>query len=184
MSNTIKIIEKAYRLNTNDYREPWYIDNVFFGETASKAKSKATEYLYREGYEREDGDEVSFINTRVTRDKENDRVEYKGSVLSRKDYERKRSIDERDSDYEKLIEKNPNAYAHIIKRGSYYCDDYNGYTEHYVFGGIYPIKNAYLHVKGCDDYGLHMVVIENNEAHNKRINDIIEKLKGHLIPTE
>lgn len=179
---SVKLISKAWSLDILDYDENWFIhETVFMGDSCGKAKYKALNYLRSDDFKRIDEQDICLTNIRLSRSKEYDTVEYNGKQMKRFDLERCLRIEERDKSYVDHLENNPNSFAHIVKRGSYYLDNYNGYTDIYHFGAIYPLKDAIEHVKGCDDSGLHLNIIHNVEKHNERINEAILKLQHRLI---
>lgn len=174
------IKKKAYSADISAYSENWYIDNVFHGETVGQAKLDALNVL--RDYERFDGEDTKFINVSLRRHKSHDLIEYKGKDYLKFELERLLELEQRDAKYQEILDKNPNAFAMIRKRGTYYEDDYNGYTEYYHLAGVYPLKDAFSHVKGYDSDGLCLRIIDNITEHNEKINKLIKRLETHLLP--
>ena len=171
---------RAWVLNKNIFSEPWFVpDDVFYAETASKAKSGFLSTI--DGLNDYCHNDITFLSIRVKRSKENDKYLIDGEVkkLYQIEYDRKKK--ERDENLDLILKENPTAKAYIIKGGVYYRPKNSGYSEYILEAGIYSIQDAVQSVKMCSlGDNMRLEIIDVDE-HNKRINDKIENLKTRLI---
>jgi len=171
------VINPSYLSEQDKYHTP---EEVVFADSRGKAKSELLSKLY--DYDLKDylGDDITFLNLRVKRDKYFDKYLVNGEIKSAWQIELDRQTKERNDEVDRMVKENPTGFAYIKKRGLYYRPNSCGYTEYLISAGVYPIQRAADIVKSCS-IGDHMLLIpidpkEHNEKLNKTINDIKSRL--------
>ena len=173
-----KISQKAWGLNWVKVEQgDYYRGNIkcVYAENASKAKS----LLLKEAqeYRLQNGDEINFINMPVIREKQADRFDFEGQDLGMLEIGQILSKRQNAKKYAE-IQSNPDiTHCLILKRGLYYCPNYNGYTESYFGAGVYTKEEAIIEAN-CD--GVSIIAINTTE-HNQKILRKIEDLKSKLL---
>lgn len=175
-----KIIEKAYCLNLKKIEEGYlYSDVVIYAENRNKAKLKLLNHIRYDDYVLKYKNEyLNYLNIPIKRYKEADYVEFRKEKVKRYDIERIVKKEKRNSEFDAILNDDNITHCYILKRGTYYCDNWCGYTSHVCDAGIYTKYEAIKHAKSCDEIFLEYT---NKETHNKMINDKISYLKTKLI---
>lgn len=176
---------KAWTLDLDDYSEPWYIsDPVVYANTKGEARMKFLDYLAKEGVERQDGEEITFINIRVRRDKTLDKKLWRGELVSFKKYSELEKEVNHEKELDRILADDSITFCYIKKRGAYYCSNYRGYTEVEFFAGIYPKKDAVKHASRITE--ITLIPIKNEEAiaaleqENIRLQEKIKQLQHEI----
>ena len=76
-----------------------------------------------------------------------------------------------------MIMKNKK-FCYIKKYGSYYRDNYCGYTDFECFAGVYPMEEAKKHAKGTIEFELIPI---NTIEHNENLEQMIKSMQKRLI---
>lgn len=175
-----KLIERAWVVNPSNFEEPYFARQIYYAETAGKAKNKMLPDL--DGYKDFLGEYICFLSLRVSRAKDADIYLVGGEKKIKRDIEYDNKKKEQSEMLDSLVANNHDAMAYIKKGGYYYRPNNNGYTEFEAFAGVYPIADAAMSVKGCSLGDCMRMIIINKAEHNKMITDKIEDLKTRLIP--
>jgi hypothetical protein len=178
--NKLPIVEKAWSVSAGKFEEPWYHDNgqVYYG---TRGQAKQLAIPDNDGGKLSNGKEVDYLNIPVVRSKEYDKVDFRGEKTSKSDV---RNILEKEklySEFDKLLEANPNGYAYILKGGYYYGPNYCGYTERQTRAGVYTLKDAISECKGVSLRDHMRPSLINVESHNESIQNEIDSLKSKLL---
>lgn len=83
MSKKYKIVKKAWVLNPSNLEEPYFCDTdeVFLG-----TRGQAKQYLFRHNDAAKvlkTGEDISYLNVKVSRKRSHDKIMYNGAVISR-----------------------------------------------------------------------------------------------------
>jgi len=177
----LEITQKAYELNLDKIYESYhYSEVVVFAETRGQAKQKISGEIDIENYKLDFlEDEMTFLNMPVRRAKQYDKVIYKGEEIRRNQVEYKLRIEKENSRIEKFLSDPKITHCYIMKRGSYYAWNYNGYVSYSDYAGVYPKKEAVPYCK--NDLDLTCVAIDNTD-HNEKILNSIARLRKGIIP--
>lgn len=176
------LIEKAWKIYADDLDEPWHVPNeVFYGRTRGKAKVQAWAAIAYDGFKNTMGEEITFLNLKLSRCKKMDRYQVGQEVLTLAEIEYRKRKKEWDEKLDAMINATPEGKAYIMRKGYFYRPNNCGYTEKRTHAGVYSIQEAVQEAKGCSlhDY-MDVILIDINE-HNQRINKEIESLQSRLI---
>ena len=184
MSKTKKygeIKQKAWCIDWSKIDEGYYysgnIDPVY-----ANSRSKARSIFFKEtnicDYQPTNMEDIEYITIPLLRDKECDKFEYKGEILSISEIERKKLNDKRLTEFRDIENDESITHCYIYKNGYYYADNHCGYVSAQNRAGIYTKKDALSSGRSCRE--LHIEPV-NTEDHNKMVNNEIEKLKNRLI---
>ncbi|MCT4156995.1 hypothetical protein HZP35_18850 [Elizabethkingia anophelis] len=173
------IVSKAWGLNLSKIPEFWYYDNVICNAgTRGEAKSKLLSMPDVYDLILNDGEKVTFLNIPVARKKEFDKVMYNGEVITRNSMKSIIELEKHEIELDKILLDNSITHCYIKKRGQYYQDNYNGYTDYVIAAGIYPKEDAVNH--GRRTLELSIVPIDN-KAHNEYLQNHINAVSARLI---
>ena len=179
-------MNKAWQITVSDLSEPWYYqDIIVYAETGDKAKAIAwkedlsnirdAEFLY---FTRG----VRYTDLRAHRIKELDKVEWKGSFVSKSRLGELKWVENRDEQAKKLAEEFPDKTA-VVWNGSYssyWGANRSGYSSTLKGAGLYTTQEAYDIVKGSCFSRKETVRLCSKEEVNKEIDSEIAKLKGEI----
>lgn len=177
----LEIIEKAWQVDLSKIDKGYLWSNeIEYGETKGVAKHSFLPEFdgARLAYSDE---EITYLNIPVIRCKNADKVLFQGDIICRNDVQERIETQERDQRLDKLLLDNPDSFAYIMKRGSYYRPNSCGYTGTKSQAGIYTLKEAIDSVKGCSLYPIMDAVLIDKIEHNKMLQDEINDLKSRLI---
>ena len=178
----MELKEKAWVINKSNIEENYFVtDEVFYAETSGKAKYKALDYIKYESHVDIYGEEMSFLNLKVKREKLSDKYLYEEEVLTLNQINNKKKLKEKNDRLDKLILDNPHAKAYIMKGGMYYGPSYCGYTEGTLRAGVYDVKDVVSHIKGTSLGDCRDVRVINTEEYNESIELEIDRLKSLII---
>lgn len=174
--------EKCYIINISDFYEHYLYDpEIVFAKNASEAKTKLFK-LYKENYNlpmmMTTDEEMTYLDVRVNR-----RGSYDRYLIGDEKYnlfELFELVDKiKENNENNIILNDPNiTHCFLIKRGSYYMDNYCGYTSHILRAGMYPKEDAIKHI----GHGVSLRPI-NNREHFELINKEIQRLNNNLKKT-
>lgn len=177
-----EIVEKAWVINNSNWEEPYFCpQDVFYAETAGKAKLKALKHIDCGDALDSSGNELTFTTIKVQRANELDKILFEGVPTERHQIDYVLEKRERDNELLKLAKENAGAYAYIKKGGYYYRDNHSGYTEYILQAGVYPIQEAVRSVMHLSLGDNGRVILINPDEHNKMIETEIAKLQGKII---
>lgn len=176
----IKPTKKAYRIDFSKIDEGYlYSEQTVHAENINKAKQ---ELLSDNRYEnlklKTSDEEVTYLTIPVIRAKYSDLYEFEGREETAGRIEEILLERARKANLDKLLTENPNSFAYICKRGSYYKPNSCGYTDYRAKAGVYSLEEAVQSAKGCEDISVEII---NVVEHNKRLQEEIEDLKNRLI---
>ncbi len=179
----MKTIEKAWSINSSNLNEPWFADtdNIYFG-TRGQAKKKAL--LDHDSMQTDSGDDLTFLNIRVKREKEYDNVIFRGEKMSK---DRVNSIlekEKRNSDLDKMLKDYPKGKAFVWNGNynQYWGWNHSGYCNDWWYAGIYDLSEAIEIVKSSCLSRLESVeLIKDVDEHNKKVNEKMAQIKRMLI---
>lgn len=173
----MKIIEKGWSVDLSMIDEGYLCSQISCNApTKNKAKSKLlpeTKYLVNRY-----GEEITYLNIPIFRDNTVDLVEFQDEVMQRFKAENLIQSYKHLDELNTILNDPKIEYCYIIKRGSYYGDNYCGYTEYKYKAGIYPKEDAVRHCRGCNELSLISIDIQE---HNTYIQKHIEELKKKII---
>lgn len=175
-----KLLEKAWQIDLSKVNEGYlYNQDIVYAETRGKAKVKYSVWDYYTLFD--ENENFTYLNLPVIRCKEADKYEVNGKPMTKSKIEYYEKIDKREAEFDKLLKDNPNSYAYIKKRGTYYRPNCNGYTNERLAAGVYTLEKAVSECKGCDlSDNMHPVLIDIEE-HNTYILKHIEDFKSRLL---
>jgi len=175
----LEVIEKGYKINFNGIDEGYLAGEEKYCSALSKGKAKSIlwERVKYDGWRLFNGEEVTFLNLPVIRDKEGDKYEFEGSLKTLHQVtciQAERLRNERLDD----ILKDENIKFAYIKKGGYYRPNHCGYTDNRVRAGVYTKQDAVKEARHCKQ--VDIVVIDINE-HNSLILKEIESLNSRIL---
>ena len=180
----MKIIKKAFRVWVKDLSESFYYDDIVgYGNTPGEAKSDAwanSELKYADKLY--GGGDVTFLDLKAKRFKEEDIVEYESDGVIREvkryEIERLEWMKGRDSEALKLTTENPDSLFLVYNGsyGSYWGSSRCDYTSKRYLAGKYSGEEAYKIVKGSDFARREVVELLDAAKINLEINEKIDKL--------
>lgn len=177
-----KVVTKGWEIDLSQIEEGFVYSKITCAaNTRNEAKSLL---LKKDGVEgmmlRFSEKEVDYLSLPVIRCENADIILYKGEEMSRYKAEQLRIREEHNNELDAILANEKISHCYIKKRGSYYGDNYGGYTEHITRAGVYTKEKAVSHARGI----LEITIVPINiEEHNERIFKSIEELRGHLILT-
>jgi len=171
---------KGYELNLSVIDEGYLFSRyVCSAENKGKAKSNLLKQIRNEGMKlRWSDDEINFLNIPVIRNKEYDMVEYNGDIITKSKLRDVQRSEKHAKELQDILNDEKTTHCYIKKRGVYYSENYNGYTEFKVHAGVYPKLDACKHAKGCEEVTIVPIV---NTEHNDYLNNHIERIKSRLL---
>lgn len=197
--NKLPIVEKAWAVSALIEEEYFYDMPYIYHGTRGQAKLSALPEFdcaklcgiskhYKNNEWGHNIDEVGFLDLSCVRAKENDKVLFRGKIERRYQVKDILQGEIKDSYFDELLSKNPNAKAMIWKgsRSGYYGPNHCGYYG-YLGAGIYSIEEAVKECKGkclSDGFDVKIVDIEHYnseinyeiETHQKKIDMLKKKI--------
>lgn len=181
---TIKgdIVKKAYTLDLSRiYNGHLYSEEEFVVHdiTSTSAKMQIQSKLLYEDLRLTNSSKVTYLNMPIIRCKKYDLILYNGKAIPRhkKEHEMQKKLHNEQLDI--VLADNNITHCYIVKRGSYYCDGYCGYTDIRSNAGVYPKLDAVQHIRGV--YEAKLISI-NNKEHNEEIQTQIALLQKRILP--
>lgn len=175
-----KPIKKAWAINWDEIDEGYYYSgniDVVYAETRSKARGKFFSDTDICDYKLYGGDDIEFINIPFKRCKGADKYNIDGEVLTEWQYEEKQTEIKRQNILDNILNDSNISHCYI-KKGSYYQDNWAGYTDFKSRAGVYIKKEAISHARNVREIDIIPI---NKEDHNTIISLEIDKLKKRLI---
>jgi len=176
----MKPVNKAWCVDWSKISEgAYYSGNIepVYAETRGQAKKlflpDIQEYELRFSTE-----PITFLNIPIRRCKELDKFDFDGDILTKYEYEENKIKIERENKLKNILSDDNISHCYILKRGSFYADNYCGYTQYISKAGVYKKSDAVSCANSCNE--LDIIPI-NNKEHNDLINNEIENLKNRLI---
>lgn len=185
-------LTKAYLINTinlDKNNESVYMgyltSNVIYAQNERGARKKAYSLIIEYDVKDQYGEDLSYVSVKVTRAKSLDKVtDGSGNFKTIEEIKYEYRVKAYKKDLDLLLEKNPGAFAYIMKGGYFYRPNSKGYTEFQQFAGVYTIDEAVSACKSCDIKDGMQPIIINKENHNEKINKSIADLQSRLIGEE
>lgn len=178
----MKLIQKAYALNTSRFEEPYFApDNVVYATSRGKAKTMLWDQIMSDGYTNDIGEEITFLNLPIRRAPNADKYEYFGKIMTKSDIDYQIRKRDRDLEFEDILIKNPNSFAYIQKGGRYYRPNCNGYTDYKWLAGVYTLEKAVSECKGCSLGDNMRPTLINIDEHNKMLEGYIKDFKEKML---
>lgn len=176
-----KLLEKAYEIDFSQIEEGYlYCERVCYAENRNQAKSKLLSGI-RKDYEtlisKKTDKEVDYLTIPVIRCKEGDKYDFEGQSLTIRRIEEILSERERIKALDEILSDETIEFCYI-KKGSYYRPNSCGYTDHKIFAGVYPKKEAISHARGVREI---KIIPINIDEHNLMIENEINDLRSRLI---
>lgn len=180
MEDKYEIVEKCWRLRTQDISEGHYLDQLFvYAPDRGKAKNLFIKSgnldSYTIGWDR---DEINYLNIPVVRQKEDDRVMFEGNVVVKSHIPKIIRERERLNELENIKSKPDIDYCFIVKRGLYYRPNSCGYTTNKLEAGVYNKGYAVRSAKSCDEL---TIIPINVKEYNTEIQNKINELQYKII---
>lgn len=171
----LELKEKAYIINSSCLDEPWFSDPTPYYGTRGQAKLKILSD--HDGHKHSNGEDLDFLNIKISRSKEDDKFIYEGEIV---DMSRIKLLEKRKKrELLFLSILNDKSITHCyIRKDSYYRPNHCGYTSMVHRAGVYTKLEGVNEARGCDDIDL---VIINNQVHNKMIQGEIKDLETRII---
>lgn len=180
----MKIIKKAYQVWAKDLSEPYYYNEIVgYGNTPGEAKSDAwnnSELKYADKLY--GGGDVTFLDLKVKRFKEEDIVEYEteGQIreIQRYQIEKLEWMKNRDEDSLRLVTENPDSLFLVYNGsyGTYWGSNHCGYTSKRYLAGRYSGEEAYKIVKGSSFERKETLELFDAAKINLEITEKVDKL--------
>lgn len=189
---------KAWRVFCpNIVGEPWHYDDIIvYAETREKAKAMAwannesyikdaevpnEEYSYWREFSPKYR-EIKYTDLRVSRCKEEDKIEFDGKLVTKKEAKEYQWMKERDEYAKSLADNHPNQIAVVFNGsyGSYWGSNRSGYSSDIINAGIYTTKEAYAIVRHSDYSRQESVILVSAESINEEIDDRINVLQKQI----
>lgn len=170
----MKITKKAYKVDLSKIDEGFlYCPSHCFANNRIQAKTKL---LHDVDAVLLNGDELTYLNIPVVRDKENDIVDYKDDSLKRGDIPARVKLEKQTALEQSYLADPKITHCYIRKRGLYYGHDYCGYTDFKHKAGIYSTADAVKHCGGNIELTCKPIdIAEHNEI---LLNEIARIRKG------
>lgn len=173
-----KLKQKAYEIDFSEIEEGYLFANeICHAESINKAKSillkKQPDLKLRILDE-----DVTYLNMPVKRCEVYDLFEFENKDLTAFEIDEILYERERKKEFDFILNNTEITHCLIIKRGSYYCENWCGYTENYFDAGVYLKNEAIAHAKRCNEITIKAI---NNLEHNQKINEKIEILKSKIL---
>lgn len=175
-----KTVEKAWCINWDKIDKGAYYSgniDVVFAENRSKARGLFFAQTDICDYKLSNGDGIEFINIPFNRCKSADKYDFDGELLTEWQYEEKQVEIKRQSKLDAILNDEKITHCYIEK-GSYYCDNWCGYTSAISRAGVYLKSEAVSHARNVREISIIPI---NKTKHNELINTEIDKLKHRLI---
>ena len=122
--------------------------------------------------------EITYLNIPVVRHPAADTYYFEDEDKTVQEIEMILIERDRQTELNKIIANSEIEYCYIMKRGTYYRSNYAGYTEHKMFAGVYPKKDAVIHARGVCEITILPI---NKEEHNLMISNEITDLTTRFI---
>lgn len=180
----LSVHEKAYILNLDKIEEShYYSEYVSYAETRGKAKSDLLEQMCGDGILDNGltfGEEISYLNIPIMRDKYLDKYLFNGESLTRGEIVHNNRLINREEKLQKILDDESVTHCYIKKRGGYYRPNSCGYTGFKSRAGVYAKELAIGDGRGAKELSIIPII---NADHNEMINQEIAELKMKLLPT-
>lgn len=145
---------------------------IVYAHTPSKAKSSANDWKDWSL----DGVDASYTDLKCRRAKGADLVMFEGDIVKRYRIQEITKERERIKYLNTFLENKELTHCYIMKRGTYYRPDSNGYTSFKEFAGIYTIQDGVSKAIGCSELKLIRISVkEHNQMIIKTINSLSER---------
>jgi len=175
----MKIVQKGYCLDLDKIHDGVFYSGTYtVAENINKAKVNILSEIKYDDYKDIFGKDITYLNVPVKRDKQHDKVEFEGKVVSRWEVLHLLKKREKEASFQVILDDPKIKFCYIIKGGSYYKPDNCGYTDRITSAGVYTKEEAVSSAKSCDELRIKPIDIEE---HNKKINEAIDDLKTRLI---
>lgn len=175
----LQVIEKGWQINLLWIDEGYlYSECVCSATTKGKAKSKLLKQNEVRNMILRTGEELTFLNIPLIACPEVDLVMYEGEPVRRNKVSEIEQRKAHQGSLQAIIDDVAVTHCYIRKRGTYYQDNYCGYTEYRIAAGVYPKADAVNHCRRCEDLTAVPIDIEDHNAH---LNKHIESVKQRLI---
>ncbi len=171
--------QKAWNLDLGKIEEGYlYSDFTVLAKGRNEAKYKMIKEVDCEGMTLSStGDDLRYTNVPILRCKENDTFIFEEKELSKFRIEEILKERKRKKIMVEILEDESISHCYIMKRGSYYCKNYSGYTSHAFLAGIYTKQAAYDHSTRCSEL---TIVPVSPKDHNNSIDSEIKRLERIL----
>jgi hypothetical protein len=176
----LKIVEKAWSIDWDKIDEGAYYSGnieVLYAETRSKARGRFFAITDICDYKLSNGDDIEFINIPFARCKAADKYDFNGEILTKWEYEEKQNEIERQKKLDEILNNKDITHCYIEK-GSYYSDNWCGYTSAITRAGVYLKSEAVSHARSVCEISIIPI---NKIKHNEMINLKIKNLQKKLI---
>ena len=179
LSKQYTLKQKAYGVDFTKIQEGYLSSGEdCIAVSRNKAKSILLGKIRWEDWKLKNGDEVTYLNIPVKRNRLLDLYEFEGGNIPL--YKITEILKERKriEVLNDILNNDSIRYCYIMKNGSYYRPDCSGYTSFKIRAGIYTKQEAVDHAKSCSE--LYVIAI-NIEEHNIEINKEIDEMKSRII---
>ena len=176
----MKLTKKAWAIDWDKIDEGNYYSGnigVIYAENRNKARGKFFKDTDICDYKLNKGDDIEFISIPFSRCKEADKYDFNGEILTKCQYEEKQTEIERQNKLDTILNDNETTHCYI-KKGSYYSDNWCGYTDAISRAGVYIKAEAVSHARNVTEISIIPI---DKVKHNKLINLEIERLKNRLV---
>lgn len=178
-----QIVKKCWKIDLDKIDEGFMYSGVsVHADSRNEAKTKLLhEIRYDEWKIRFTREEVNYINIPVIRSKAGDIVLFEGNEIKKWEVNHVLSERKRFVELDKILENPGVQFCYIMKRGSYYAPNSNGYTDYKFKAGVYTKEEAVQDAKSCNE--LRIIPI-NIEEHNSILNKMIKDIESRIITTK
>lgn len=187
-------MEKAWNVFVkNIVNEPWhYNELIVYAETRNQARSLAMNQRLFESaqlevniyssYHFEKYRDVEYKDVCATRNKDLDKVEYNGKIVSKNELEKIKWCEERTAYAKSLADdfSDKTAVVYNASYGSYWGANHSGYADDIIFEGLYSTKEAYEIVKSSSYNRQETVKLYSKEDKSQVIDLKVEKLQKEI----
>lgn len=128
--------KKCYSLNLHLISEGYLFEQVYiYAENRNKAKSSYMSEILHQGYLYHNGDELTYLNLPLIRNKDHDKVIYDGKLIDKSKIRGLEKAKEKKAELQRILSDNTITHCYIYK-GSYYCPNKSGYTSYKSKAGV------------------------------------------------